>query len=155
MEHEICKETRVWQRVQQDKQTALSQSRSDHLPALIMEQLQLSAAYLQLARQFSGKEGAEFVRLAREAKAQAVCMKGILTLMTDQSPEIVGIPPQFSAVDITLRRCYGKELQLLKECENRRTDAEYGPVFERMAQRGREHCCMLLELIGKTGKKRG
>lgn len=155
MEQEISKEARVWQRVQQEKQTPRPQSYGDHLPALIMEQLQLSASYLQLARQFSGRDGAEFMRLAREAKTQAVCLKGILTLMTDQSTEIMGVPPQISAVDVALRRCYGKELQLLKACENHRNDTEYGPVFERMAQRGRDHCCVLLELIGKLGKKRG
>ena len=51
-----------------------------------------------------------------------------------------------------LRRCYGKELRLLKEYENRCSDAEYGPVFDRLAQRGRDHCCTVLELIGKLGK---
>jgi len=152
MEYDTQKAARVWQRVQHDKQEPVTQR--DPLPALIMEQLQLSAAYLQLARQLSGQDGAVFVRLAREAKTQAVCLKGILTLMTGQPPECGSAPPQLSTIDAMLRRCYGKELRLLKEYENRCSDAEYGPVFDRLAQRGRDHCCTVLELIGKLGKVR-
>ncbi|MBR4290942.1 MAG: hypothetical protein IKT52_09935 [Oscillospiraceae bacterium] len=152
MEHDIRKEARVWQRVQNEKQEREVQQRSDHLPTLIMEQAQLSAAYLQLARHLSGQDGALFMRLAREAKAQAVCLKGILSLMTGRAPETATTPPQFTTVDAMLRRCYGKELWLLKAYESRCSDPEYGPVYERMTQRGREHCCTVLELVGRMGK---
>lgn len=151
MEYDTRKEARVWQRVQSERQEAAPRQDS-HLPALILEQMQLSAAYLQLARHYAGKDGAELMRLAREAKAQAVCLKGILTLIAGQSPETGGMPPQVSTMEAMLRRCYGKELRLAKEYENRCGDGEYGPVFQRMAQRGREHCCTVLELIGKREK---
>lgn len=147
------REARVWQRVQSQTQEKPAPQQNDNLPMVIMEQLQLSAAYLQLARQMPGKEGAVFVRLAREAKAQAVCLKGILILMTGQNSEMGTAQQQISPTDVMLRRCYGKELRLLKTYESRRTDPEYGPVFERMAGRGREHCCTLLELIGGLGRK--
>lgn len=152
MENDVRKEARVWQRIQSEKQEQETVGRRDHLPALIMEQLQLSSAYMQLSRLLQGKDGAEFVRLAREARGQAVCLKGILTLVTGNAPQISSAPVSFSAVDTLLRSCYGKQLRLLREYENRGTDPEYGPVFERLAQRGREHCCTLLELIGKLGK---
>jgi len=152
MDYDTAAEERVWQRVHHTKKDAETAHRGEHLPSLIMEQLQLSAVYLQISRQLQGKDGAEFVRLAREARAQAVCLKGILTLMTGCSPQITGVPMQFSTMDAVLRSCYGKELRLLKEYESRQKDTEYGPVFERLVQRGREHCCTLLELIGKTGK---
>lgn len=153
MEYDAQKAARVWQRVQGEKQEQMPQQRSDSLPALIMEQLQLSAAYAQLARQIQGKEGAVFMRLAREAKAQAVCLKGIMTLMTGPVPEIGIGQQQSSTTEAMLRRCYGQEMRLMKAYESRRSDAEYGPVFERMAGRGREHCCILLELIGGLGRK--
>lgn len=146
-------EARVWQRVKDQAHEKPAPQQNDNLPMLIMEQLQLSVAYLQLARQMPGKEGAVFVRLAREAKAQAVCLKGILILMTGQHSEVGTTQQQISPTDVMLRRCYGKELRLLKTYESRRTDPEYGPVFERMAGRGREHCCTLLELIGGLGRK--
>ena len=153
MEYDTRKEARVWQRVQGDKQEAKNPPPRENLQALIAEQLQLSAAYLQMSRQVNGREGAIYMRLAREAKAQAVCMKGILTLTTGQVSAIGPSPVQASPWDVMLRRCYGQELRLLTEYENRRSDPEYGPVFERLSGRGREHCCILLELIGSSGKK--
>lgn len=147
------REARVWQRVKDQAYEKPAPQQNDNWPMLIMEQLQLSVAYLQLARQMPGKEGAVFVRLAREAKAQAVCLKGILILMTGQHSEVGTTQQQISPTDVMLRRCYGKELRLLKTYESRRTDPEYGPAFERMAGRGREHCCTLLELIGGLGRK--
>ena len=92
------------------------------------------------------------MRLAREAKTQAVCLKGILTLMAGQSP-VVGVSPvQISSSDVMLRRCYGQELRLQKEYEHLKLDAEYGPVYARMAERNREHCCVVLEMIGGLGR---
>lgn len=152
MEYDIRKAERVWQRVQADGQETAASRPGDHLPALIMEQLQLAETYRQLAYRSSGRDGAMYMGLARESKAQAVCLKGILKLVTEKTPEIGIAPQQIVAVDVVLRRCYGQELRLMKEYENRRADSEYGPVYERMAARSREHCCMLLELIGRTGK---
>ena len=149
MDYDTQKAARVWQRVQMEKQEVPVAQRADHLPGLILEQLQLAAAYLQLARQLPGKDGAVFVRLAREARAQGACLKGILALMSEHVPEVSSAPVQFSAMEAMLRRCYGKELRLLKEYEACQTDPEYGPVFERLASRGRDHCWVLLEMIGR------
>ena len=149
MDYDTQKAARVWQRVQTEKQEVNTPQGADRLPGLILEQLQLSATYLQIARQLPGKDGAVFVRLAREARAQAACLKGILALMSEQVPEISSAPVHFSAMEAMLRRCYGKELLLLKEYENRSSDPEYGPVFERLACRGRDHCWVLPEVIGR------
>jgi len=154
MDYDTQKAARVWQRVQTEKQEMNTAQRGDHLPALIIEQLQLSAVYLQLSRQLPGRDGAVFVRLAREAKGQAACLKGILVLMDGPAAELSCAPAQFSTMDAMLRRCYGKELRLLKEYENRQTDPEYGSVFARLAERGREHCWVLLELIGRIVRPR-
>ena len=152
MEYDTGKAARVWQRVQNEKQAEYAGRPTEHLPALIMEQLQLANAYRQLSVRLGGKDGALLIRLAREANAQAVCMKGILALMKGTAPQVASAQQQLSNTDVILRRCYGAELRLLKAYENRCADPEYGPVFDRMAARGREHCCTLMELIGKTGK---
>lgn len=146
-------ETRVWQRVQGDKQEAKTAPSCSNLQGLIAEQLQLSAIYVYLSRQQYGKDGTTYMRLAREAKMQATCMKGIMALTAGQIPAIGVSPAQISSQDANLRRCYGQELRLYTEYENRRNDPEYGPVFERLASRGQDHCCTLLELIGSSGKK--
>ena len=153
MEYGTGKEARVWQRVQNEKLGAEPCRQAENLPALIMEQMQLSAAYRQLAGRINGKDGAELIRFAREANMQAACLKGIVTLMNGVAPQACSAQ-QHSNTDAILRRCYGAELRLLKAYENRCSDVEYGPVFERMAARGRDHCCTLLELIGKTAKQK-
>lgn len=141
-------ETRVWQRVQQGKDAPSAPRCTDNLPALILEQLQLSAVYMQLSRQTGGQNGTAFMRLARESRMQAVCLKGILTLTSGHIPAPAAATAQTAMQDAQLRRCYGKELRLLKAYESQCADAEYGPVFDRMASRSRDHCCTLLELIG-------
>jgi hypothetical protein len=148
MEIDSRKEARVWQRLQAEKQEGKNQSHGENLQALVMEQLQLSAVYSHLARVCPGRDGAVFMRLAREAKIQALCLKGILKLITGQNPSVAATPPQSSLSEAMLRRCYGQELRLLREYESRCTDTEYGPVFDRMAGRNREHCAALMELIG-------
>ena len=154
MNYDTQKTARVWERVQAEKQETAKPQQGDHLPSLIMEQLQLSAIYLQLARQLPGKDGAVFVRLARETRAQAACLKGILALMIGQVPEITAAPVPYSTMEAMLRRCYGKELRLLKEYESRLSDAEYGPVFDRLVNRGREHCWVVSELIGRIARSK-
>ena len=152
MEHETLKEARVWQRVHSEKQSTEPVRQGENIPALILEQMQLSTAYRQLAGRMNGQDGTVLIRLAREANMQAACLKGIATLMNGCAPQGSSPMQQQSNTDTVLRRCYGAELRLLKAYENRSGDAEYGPVFDRLAARGREHCCTLLELIGKMGK---
>ena len=145
-------ETRVWQRVQGEKQETKTSPGYSNLQGLIAEQLQLSATYVYLSRQQYGKDGTTYMRLARESKMQAACLKGIMALTAGQIPAIGVSPAQISSQDVNLRRCYGQELRLYTEYENRRNDPEYGPVFERLANRGQDHCLTLLELIGASGK---
>ena len=152
MEFDARKAERVWQRVQGEKREGTSAPRGENLPALIMEQLQLSESYFQMSRRCGSRDAAVYMRLAREAKAQAVCLKGILKLVSEKDAEIRIPPQQIPTEDTALRRWYGQELRLMTEYENRRVDPEYGPVFERMAVRSREHCCALLELIGRMGQ---
>ena len=140
-------ETRVWQRVQGKTEGAAS-TLPEGLPALIMEQLQLSSIYGQLSRQAGGQSGGTYMRLSRESRMQAVCLKGIVILMNGHAPSPAAAPVQAMQPDILLRRCYGAELRLLKAYESRCGDPEYGPVLNRMADRSRDHCCTLLELIG-------
>ena len=152
MEFEASKEARVWQRVQTGQREENAGRARENLQALLMEQQQLGTLYRQLAGRINGKDGAVMIRLAREAGMQAACLKGIMTLMDGTVSQSGGIQQPLSNTEAVLRRCYGTELRLLKTYENRSSDAEYGVVFERMAARGREHCCTLLELIGGTGR---
>jgi hypothetical protein len=150
-ESDVQKEVRVWQRVRQENQT-VSPLR-ENLQGLIMEQALLAAAYLQLSHRTGGLEATTLMRLARQSRAQAACLRGVWALLAEEETETRIIPPQKGTKEAQLRRCYGQELRLLQSYEKYSTDAEYGPVFERMAQRAREHCCLILELVGQLGKR--
>lgn len=145
------KAARVWQRVQGEGYPPAA--KSGQYPALIQDQWQLSMLYLQLSRKMPSKDGAVLLRLAREARAAAVCLRGICILTAGQGPAPSAQPEGGATVEVLLRRGYGQELRLLKEYEARCGDAEYGAAFSALVQRAQEHCCKLLELIGSVGMR--
>ena len=150
-ESDIQKEVRVWQRVRQESQPA--PALRENLQGLILEQSQLAAAYLQLSHRSGGVEATGLMRLSRQSRAQTACLKGISALVTGAESETRVVPVQKGTREALLRHCYGQELRLLKAYETCSTDPEYGPVFERMTQRAREHCCLVMELIGGAGSR--
>ena len=144
-----AKATRVWQRVQGVQSP---QQDTNGLPALISEELEDAATYIQLARRLGGKDGQTLRQLAAAEQSHAACLKGIYTLVTGE-PINPKIPPlRQEPADRTLRRCYGREMRCLAQYEARSADPEYGPVFVHLAAQEREHCMAVLELIGKLGK---
>ena len=74
-------------------------------------------------------------------------------MITDQEPVIKASPMTAGSVDLVLRKCYAAEMQTAREYELWASDPEYGPVFGRLAEQEREHCRMILELMGRLGKK--
>ena len=143
---------RVWQRVQavQDPAKEIPQDEPRHevLQELIMNEWQAAATYLRLARQMPPKEAQTLQRLAREEHTHASCLKGIYHLMTGNQAATSSPKPENEPPELTLRRCYGREMRSLKEYEARCDDPEYGHVFMRLAEQEREHCRAVLELIG-------
>jgi len=146
------KAERVWQRVR-GSEDENAQDRAAELPELIMNEWNAAAAYLQLARQMQPRQAQILQQLSREKLAHAACLKGIYTLMTGERVVTRSPQPEQEPPELTLRKCYGREMRRLKEYEKRSEDPEYGHVFARMARQGREHCCRLLELLGNLEKK--
>lgn len=145
------KAARVWQRVQGQQEAP---RREDNLQEMIMEERHTAAIYLQLTRQLPGKEASVLQRLHREEQTHAACLRGIFTLITGEAPIVPTPPVAKEAPELTLRKCYGREMRSLKEYEARMDDPEYGPVFARLAEQEREHCRAVLELIGGLGKRK-
>jgi len=146
------KAARVWQRVRgngEEKQ----EDWAAELPELIMNEWNAGAVYMQLARQMQPRQAQILQQLSREELAHAACLKGIHTLMTGEHIVTRSPQPEKEPPEMTLRKCYGREMRRLKEYEKRREDLEYGPVFARMARQEREQCCRLLELLGNLEKK--
>ena len=146
------KAERVWARVQ-GTQVPEHGAQEMNLQGMIMNEWVASSTYLALARQVPPREGCILQRLAREEQCHGACLKGIYTMITDQEPVIKASPMTGGSVEGVLKKCYGAEMQTLKEYERWATDPEYGPVFSKLAEQEREHCRLVLELIGRVGNK--
>lgn len=145
-----AKAERVWQRVKGDTPPA---SPEIGLTELIAQEWTDGAVYLQLARRFQGKDSAILRKMHEEEQAHMACLKGIYTLITGRRPTVKAVPPAQGDPEQILRRAYGREMQSLARYEARSGDPEYGQVFARMAQQEREHCRMILELLGRLNKR--
>lgn len=144
------KAARVWQRVHSGSADVKD---SSSLLTLIAEEWTDSATYLQLSRRFQGKEAAILRRLFEEEQAHAACLKGIYTLITGEKPIVHTPPPVQENTELILRRCYGREMRALAQYEQRANDPEYGPVFARLAAQEKEHCHIVLQLLGSLTRK--
>ena len=143
----------VWRRVR-GEQSATRADPIEDIQGLILEEWTAAATYLQLSRRMQGKEAAaRCQQLFREEQAHVACLRGIYTLVKGVKPASHNVPVEQERVEIALRKCYGRQMRMLMEYEKRSADREYGPVFARLAEQEREHCRMVLELIGSLGQK--
>lgn len=143
------KAARVWQRVQ-GQQEATRQEPG--IQELVMNEMLTASACQRLALQMKGKEQ-QLRQLAKEEMSHGACLKGMYFLITGERPDIAAPQNPAEPAERLLRRCYGQMLRNLKVYESRREDPEYGHVYDRLARQEREHCAMVLELLGGLGKK--
>ena len=141
------KAAQVWQRVRGNARLS-----DRELITLISNAWTTGATYLKLSRQMQGKENAALRHLYGEQLAHVACLKGIYTLITGTRPSVKAAPLPYQDPEAILRRCYGRQMQALADYESKSEDPEYGPVFARLADRERDHCRTLLELIGNLKK---
>ena len=142
------KAARVWQRVQ-----GTTQPSDRELLAMLAREWTKATTYLQLSRQFSGKESAALRRLYDQAQAHTACLKGIYTLITGVRPTVKALPLTGQEPEAVLRRLYGLLMQSLADYEALSPTAEYGPVFARLADREKDSCRAVLEVIGNLKRK--
>lgn len=143
--YDKAKAARVWQRVQAESAADPMQG----LQGLIVEEWADAAIYLSLSRRTQGKASMVLQKIGQQEQAHMACLKGMYTLQGSGRLEIPSPPPPDKAPIATLlRRCYGREMRCLAQYESRANHPEYGQVFARMAQQEREHCRLILELLG-------
>lgn len=148
--YDPAKAAAVWERVRGGNSGG--QSTGDSLLSLITGEITDATTYLALSRQMTGKESVLLRRLFDEEQAHAACLKGIYTLITGSRPTVRTTPPEKEPIEVTLRKCYGREMRCLAAYEERSGDREYGPVFARLAAQERDHCKLVLELLGNLKK---
>ena len=143
---------RVWQRVQQRPPELPD---SSPLLALITDKWENAAACMTLAKNTQGREAAVFRKIFEEEQATARTLRGICALQAGSLPPHQSIKPSNEITPARLRRCCLNAMTAARAFEQRCADPEYGPVFQLLAQREREHCMLLLEIIGTPGKTHG
>lgn len=140
-----AKAARVWQRVQGNVAADPTQG----LGGMIAEEWADAALYLSLSKRVQGNAAAILRKIGQEEQSHMACLKGIYTLQGNGRPDVPSPPPVDRApISTLLRRCYGREMRCLAQYESRANHPEYGQIFARMAQQEREHCRLLLELLG-------
>ena len=143
--YDAQKAARVWQRVQAEQPQSAN---APELQEMLEDEWLDGAIYMQLSRQFQGTIREKLQKMGKDEQTHAACLKGIYTLTTGSHPtqKPRQMPPE--APHIILRRCYGREMRSLARYEAKSRDPQYGQVFSRLADQEREHCKMILELLG-------
>ena len=136
-------EQRVWKRVRGEEQPSAVSVQS-----LMAAEQDEAAVHLMLSRQMQGKEKALLRRMFEEDRCHAAMLRGMNELMTGKRLAARTAPPTPQTPETTLRKSYARKLQALSEYESRCADGEYGAVFSKMAQQEKEHCAMILEILG-------
>jgi len=101
-----------------------------------------------MSRLLSGKQSMQLRQLYEKEQAHVACLKGIYTLITGMRPHLKETSAAGKLPELELRRCYGKQMQNLAEYERRSSSQEYGHIFCNLAQQERNHCHLLLEILG-------
>lgn len=137
---------RVWQRVQ--GAGSAGEDPAELLELIAGEWID-SAAYLQLSKQYRGKNAALLRRMHSQERSAVACLKGVYNVLTGR-PAIVKAPPlPKESREAALRRCYHREVQCMALYRKWTAHPQFGPVFERLCAQAQAHCSMLLELIGR------
>ena len=119
---------------------------------LILEEWQQAQVYTQLMRQLPAKQSATVRKLYEQKKAQIDCLKGIYRLVAGSPAQVHGVAPKQESAIIQLRKCYGRQMRCLAKYEAKTQDPEYGSVYAGLAGQNRNHCQILLELLGAMAK---
>ncbi len=135
-------EKRVWERVRGEAQPP-------SLQVLAAAEKASAAVYLRLARLAQGPEKALLRQLFERERRHGQLLGGIHLLTTDKALSVRTAAPAADSMGVALRKCYAAALKAVAEYERRSQDREYGPAFTHLAAQEREHCAMLLELLGR------
>ena len=145
---DAAKAARVWQRVQEN-----TTPKEEGLLSMIAQEWSDAATYLQLSRRLQGKQSAAMRKMYEEEQSHTACLKGLYTLITGTRPAVKALPITADDLESLLRQCYRREMQSLAQYEQRSSDPEYGQVFSRLAAQEREHCRVILEVLGSLKKR--
>lgn len=139
-------EQQVWQRVFAQPQTP---SGREDVYLLILSAMELSAGYRRLAGILTGEDRERMKRLWKGEEANTACLRGIHRLSGGTEEPVKPLSAPNEPVRKALEKSYYKTRRAVTEYTARLADPEFGMVFQKMADRERDHCAILAELLGK------
>ena len=149
MEH-LDQETqrRVWQRVQSRDPVQMPQLPVENVKTLLLTARENLAAYTWLQKQMGMKHREAMNGLVRETRKSIACLQGIGRLQ-GEPVRISIMKPVPDHPRRTLEKCYHRERKLWDAWQNRREDPEFGVVFHKLSRQAREHCAVIMEILGQ------
>jgi len=140
-------EKQVWQRVR----SAAEEPPRNDLRQLQREAMELAAVYRTLVSRLTGRQQERARRLYLGEKTNAQTLAGIGVLSRQQGEALKLWQPGKEPPGKLLERCYHRTRRCMTEYMARSADGEYGLVFQTLADREREHCAVIAELLGSLG----
>lgn len=145
---------KIWQRVQSgmaytpEPAPPAEMYTGTGIPELIARGQAEQVMLLQLSGQFSGKNREILRQMAKKAQSHTAILRGICAITEGALPKLQSPKPKNAPTAVLLRRCYGHCLQSLSEYTQRENDPQYGSTFQHMAEQEKNHCRILLALLG-------
>ena len=144
---DVSRERQVWQRVTAQK----NQSRELLRPWLLAA-MEASAEYRRLAQSAAGWRREMLLTLGEGEADSAACLRAMMLLSSLRPPQAGPVPSQLPlarALPLRLLRCR----ETYRNYAGMTPDPEYGPVFQRMADRQGAQMERLLLLMGREDRK--
>ena len=137
-------EQQVWDRVF----ARPVEPQGEDLRGMLLAAMELAAGYRYLADVLTGKARERVKQLYEGEKSNIACLKGV-GMLSGKGEEVLKIwNPSKESVRKVLERSYHRTRRAMVEYTSRSADAEFGAVFQRMAEREGRHCALLAELLG-------
>ena len=140
-------EQQVWQRVQANREEA---TRND-LQQLQREAMELAAIYRNLSSRMTGRSQELMKQLYTGERANAQALAGIGILSRSSGEVLKGWQPGKEDPGKQLLRCYHRTRRCMTEYLARSAEAEYGVVYQKLADREGHHCTLIAEVLGSLG----
>lgn len=144
---DVSRERQVWQRVTAQK----NQSRELLRPWLLAA-MEASAEYRRLAQSAAGWRRELLLTLGEGEADSAACLRAMMLVASLRPPQAGPVPSQLPlarALPLRLLRCR----EAYRNYAGMTPDPEYGPVFQRMADRQGAQMERLLLLMGREDRK--
>lgn len=137
-------QNQIWQRVFAPMQPP---PREDLLP-LLTQAVETMGASRMLAGMLQGTSRQLANRLYESLRENALCLRGICRLSGRSEGKFCTMPAEKEPAKRLLTTCYHRCRRAMAEYTARSADPEYGAVYQKMAQREGEHCCLIAQILG-------